>query len=376
MHIGRAFWHRLAAVTGLCLVAASCSAVPGPTPQEQVDQIVAFVEAARGHDFVTEPTVQFLDGATFEAEVLASLAAAEPDVAEDDVLFTALDWITPAQDLVTEYRKAFGGGVVGFYDPVSEALKVRGTSLTPYRREVIAHELTHALDDQIHDLDDITATGLVDEEYLGALVAIEGSAEKVRQRYYNAMSPLEQAASINEQLTAGNDPQLLTVPIALLTLTSVPYVRGPAFSQELINALGNPAGVDESLTRYPDNTEQAFSSTKYLADEPATVVPTPPTDGSAPLVRSGQFGPLPLSLVLREGLVLDALDPATAGWEGGTYATWRDGTASCVRIDVDLDSPAAAGTLQSALGAWASRHAGTTIESPAADQLRLTRCDG
>jgi hypothetical protein len=94
------------------------------------------------------------------------------------------------------------------------------------------------------------------------------------------------------------------------------------------------------------------------------------------LVRSGQFGPLPLSLVLREGLVLDALDPATAGWEGGTYATWRDGTASCVRIDVDLDSPAAAGTLQSALGAWASRHAGTTIESPAADQLRLTRCDG
>ncbi|MBZ0173134.1 MAG: hypothetical protein K8E66_12180, partial [Phycisphaerales bacterium] len=55
------------------------------------------------------------------------------------------------------------------------------------------------------------------------------------------------------------------------------------------------------------------------------------------VVRSGQFGPLPLSLVLREGLVLDALDPATAGWEGGTYVTWRDGTASCVRIDVDLD---------------------------------------
>jgi hypothetical protein len=320
--------------------------------------------------------VQFLDNATFQAEVLANLAAAEADVAEDDVLFTALDWITPGQDLVAEYRKAFGGGVVGFYDPVSEALKVRGTSLTPYRREVIAHELTHALDDQIHDLDDITATGLLDEEYLGALVAIEGSAEKVRQRYYNAMSPLEQAASINEQLTAGNDPQLLTVPIALLTLTSAPYVRGPVLSQELINALGNPAGVDESLTRYPDNTEQAFSTAKYLADEPATAVPAPPTEGGSPVVRSGQFGPLPLSLVLREGLVLDTLDPATAGWEGGTYVTWRDGTASCVRIDVDLDSPTAAGTLQAALATWATRHAGTSIEAPTADQLRLTRCDG
>jgi hypothetical protein len=190
------------------------------------------------------------------------------------------------------------------------------------------------------------------------------------------MNALEQLSSIGEQLTAGGDPQLLTVPIALLTLTSAPYLRGPVLAQELIEALGNPAGVDESLSRYPDNTEQAFSTSKYLADEPATVVPTPPTEGGSPVVRSGQFGPLPLSLVLREGLVLDMLDPATAGWEGGTYVTWRDGTASCVRIDVDLDSPTAAGALKAALDTWATRHAGTSIETPVADQLRLTRCDG
>ena len=366
----------LAALGALGVLASACAAPTPLTPEQQIDQIVAFVETARGHTFLTDPDVQFLDDATFQAEILASLASAEPDVAEDDVLFTAVDWITPAQDLVTEYRKAFGGGVVGFYDPVTKALKVRGTKMTPYRREVIAHELTHALDDQIHDLGDLIGTGLVDEDYLGGLVAVEGSAEKVRQRYYNAMTPLEQFESIGEQLAAGSDPTMLTIPIALLTLTSAPYIRGPVFSQDLINALGVPAGVDLSLSRYPRNTEQAFTTAKFLADETASSVPVPPTDGGAPVVRSGEFGPFPLSLLLREGLALDTLDPATAGWEGGSYATWRDGTASCVRIDSDMDSSSYASTLSGALDGWATRHPGTTVELIGTDVVRVSRCNG
>lgn len=359
----------------LCVIASACAPAPTQTPEEVVAGIIERVEQLRGHEFATEPVVEFLDPATFEADVLANLAAEESDIAPDETAFVALDWIDSSQDLITEYRKTYGGGVVGYYDPTDGTLRVRGTKLTPYRREVIAHELTHALDDQVFDLSDLDAEGLLDAGYLAELIAIEGSAERVRARYAAGFSPLETLQSLQEQLNAGSDPDLLTIPITLLTLTSVPYLRGAVFQRELVATMGNPAGPDESLTRYPANTEQGFDTAKYLADEPAQVVPAPPTDSAAPVVRSGEFGPLLLSLVLREGLVLDRLDPRTEGWDGGRYTSWESTTGSCIRADTRWDSAAQAASIADALGDWGALHGNTMVESPAADEVRFTRCD-
>ncbi len=364
----------LASLLALGVLAAGCATTPPLTPAQQVDQIATFVEHARGHTFTTRPAVQFLSDAAFKADVLANLNASEADVDADDVAFTALGWISPSQDLFDLYKIAFGGGVVGYYDPVSKVLKVRGTTLTPYRREVIAHELTHALDDQVLGLSGLTSTGLVDEHYLAALVAVEGSASKVQQRYVDSMTDLERAQDLIEQLQLSSDPALLTVPITLLTLTSAPYLRGATFEQQLIDRLGNPAGPDLSLTRLPATTEQAFDTDTYLADQPAVPVATPPSDGTA--VRSGPFGQFLLTLLLREGLALDTVDPATHGWAGDAYVTWRDGSRSCLRLDTQMDDPASAGTLEAALDGWATRHAGATVTAIGADTVRVTSCAG
>ncbi|MHB1137873.1 MAG: hypothetical protein ACYC2O_02885 [Microthrixaceae bacterium] len=355
-------------------VAAGC-VPPPPTPEQQVETLVQFVERTRGHEFVTDPVVQFVDPATFQADVLANLAAEEATIAPDDTAFTALDWIDESQDLITEYRKAYGGGVVGYYDPTDATLKVRGTELTPYRREVVVHELTHALDDQIHDLSELSSDGLLDAGYLSQLVAIEGSAERVRQRFVGTFNPIEALQSLAEQLQAGSDPELLTIPITLLTLTSAPYLRGVQFTGDLVRELGNPGGPDLSLTRYPANTEQAFDTAKYLADEAATPVTAPPTEAGAPAVRSGAFDPLLLSLVLRDGLVLNELDPLTRGWDGGTYTSWESTTGACIRVDTVWDTTADAAAMVDALLDWAGRHGGTVVESLAGDSVRFTRCD-
>ncbi len=372
---GRSWIRPLVVGTAMVLLVASACAVP-PTlsPEQHVANIIAFVEKARGHRFITEPVVEFLPDAQFQAEVLDNLNAEKPGVDADDVAFTALGWITPQQDLFSEYAKTFGAGVVGFYDPVSKALKVRGTEMTPYRREVIAHELTHALDDQLHDLSDLTPTGLIDEQYLAALVAVEGSAERVRQRYFDALSPLEKLESINEQLSGGVNPVLLSIPVILLTLTTAPYLRGPVFQQQLAAALGSPAGADASLSTYPTTTEQAFQTHKYLAGEAASAVAVPPTDGGAPTSSSGEFGPLLLSMLLREGLVLDTLDPLTDGWDGAHYVSWREGSRSCARIDIAMDSASENTELQGGLSTWSQRHPGGTVESPTPTSTRVTRC--
>ncbi len=368
----RGLWAIGAAVA---ILAGACTTTPTQTPEQQVNALISFVEAVRGHQFVADPVVEFVDPVAFEAEVLANLALEEASIAPDEAAFKALDWMDGSQDLITEFRKAYGGGVVGFYDPDSDVLKVRGTSLTPYRREVIAHELVHALDDQIHDLSGLSRNGLLDADYISKLIAIEGSAERVRAAYYGSMSPLEQAQSLQEQLNAGGDPDLLTVPITLLTLTTAPYLRGGQFQNEVVAALGNPAGPDQTLTRYPANTEQGFDTSKYLADEAEVAVAAPPTDGGAATVRSGPFGPFLLSLVLREGIVLDALDPLTAGWAGGTYTTWESTGSPCIRFDTEWDSNGAAVDVANALSAWGALHSGALVEMPTVTSVRLTRCD-
>ena len=370
----RRFGVALAAVGAMVAVLSGCTASPVLTPEEQVDQIVQFVEVVRGHEFVTPPVVEFLSDTDFRAEVLASLDAAKPGVDADEVAFTALGWIQPGVSLWQQYQIAFGGGVVGFYDPISKELKVRGTDLTPYRREVIAHELTHALDDQLFDLNDISSDGLIDEDYLAALVAIEGSASEVQRRYFDSMSDFDRLQDLAEQLQLGSDPALLQVPITLLTLTSAPYLRGAVFQDELIAALGNPAGPDLSLTRYPATTEQAFDTARFLADEPAVAVPTPPAGGA--VVRSGPFGQFMLTLLLREGLALDAVDPVTVGWAGDAYVTWTDGTADCLRLDTRMDTAEQATALAGALTTWSGRHPGATVEATAPDTVRLTSCAG
>ncbi len=356
-------------------LAAGCVPPPPPTAEQQVATLVQFVEQTRGHEFVTDPVVEFVDPATFEADVLANLAAEETAIAPDDTAFTALDWIDESQDLITEYRKAYGGGVVGYYDPSDATLRVRGTELTPYRREVVVHELTHALDDQVHDLSELSSEGLLDSQYLAKLVAIEGSAERVRRRFVDTLNPIEALQSLAEQLAASDDPELLTIPITLLTLTSAPYLRGVQFTAELVTQLGNPAGPDLSLTRYPANAEQAFDTTKFLAEESAVAVVAPPTDAGAPAVRSGVFDPLLLSLVLRDGLVLAELDPVTDGWNGGSYTSWESTTGACIRVDTAWESPEDAASIVSALADWADRHGGTLVETFPDGSVRFTRCD-
>ncbi|CAN5523099.1 hypothetical protein BH10ACT3_BH10ACT3_22280 [soil metagenome] len=353
-------------------LSACAPAAPPLSAEGQVAQIVQFVETARGHEFVTTPDVEFLSDADFRAEVLASVVAAEPAVDQAEVAFAALGWIAPEDDLYAKYQIAFGGGVVGFYDPATKVLKVRGTDLTPYRREVIAHELTHALDDQIHDLGDLEEGPLLDEGNFASLVAVEGSASLVQQAYVASMSPLEQIQDLIEQLELGSDPELLTVPLALLSFTSATYLRGATFQNELVAALGNPAGPDQSLTRYPATAEQAYDTSKYLADEPAVVVATPPADGT--VVTSGTWGQYLLSLLLDHGLTLDQLSAPTQGWAGDAHVTWTDGPQRCFRLDTRMDSDAQAATLHGALVDWASTATDAQVVDLDPTTVRLTSC--
>jgi hypothetical protein len=360
----------------LAVLAVACATPPTGTPQEQVDQLIPYVERVREHDFLTAPSITLMTPAAFETAILAQVAPGEVFVTSDDVLFTALDWITPTVDLVTEFRKIYSKGEVAFYDEAANTVRVKGTTApTPFRREMIVRELTKALDDQVHDTT-LPNASLLDEANLGALTAVHGTAEQVRTAYHNTLAPADQLSSLNEQASILSSSPVASIPDPLLYLTYAPASRGVKLIQDLIDGFGKPTGPDLALAVYPDNTEQGYDTPKYLVDQGASFVAVPPTDGGAPVVRSGTIGPLSISLMLKGGVVTDTLHAAVAGWQGGSYATWIDGTSNCARIDIDMDSAADATTLQTALNTWAGNHAGAVVELLGADVVRVTRCEG
>lgn len=350
-------------------VAVAGCVPPAPTPQQQVDQLIDFVERTRGRSFLERPDVEFVPDAVFREHVLDAVAAAEPGLDVDEVAFHALKWLAPGDDLFEKYQIAFGNGVVGFYDPVTKVLEVRGSELTPYRREVVVHELTHALDDQLHDLNVSFGDGVLDEDQTAFLVAVEGSAERVRNRYSQSLSAVEQLQSLGEQLSFPLDPELVTVPIALLSLSQAPYLQGPNF----VGGLGGNAGIDAMFDRYPDTAEEAWDAGKYLADEGAVAVPTPPAEGT--IVATGTWGRFLMTLVINSGISIDAsVDPRTDGWAGDAFVTWRDGPTSCLRVDTRSDSAEQSSTLRGAIDAWAATHGRATTEALDATTVRLTAC--
>lgn len=349
---------------------AACAPQPPPlTPQQQVDQIIEFVEASRGHEFVVRPDVEFVPDAEFQQHVLDAVAAAEPGLDVDEVAFKALGWMAPDDDLFEKYRVAFGSAVVGFYDPVSKVLEVRGDELTPYRREVVAHELTHALDDQLFDLNESFGDGVLAERQQAFLVAVEGDAVFTQRAYAATMSPAEQLQSLAEQLAFPIPPELLSVPIALLSISQAPYLQGPNF----VGGLGGNAGIDAMFSDYPDSTEQAWDPAKYLANDAPVAVATPPADGT--VVATGTWGRFNMTLVLAEGISLDAsVDPATDGWAGDAFVTWTAGSERCIRIDTRSDTPAQATALLGALTTWSSNRVDASAEALDATTTRVTSC--
>lgn len=373
----------LAVLVVTSVIAASCAAPPQPlTRDQQVDELISFVEAKRGHKFVTPPTVTFVPDAEFRMHVLDAVEAAAPELAIDEVAFKALGWMSPSADLFELYRVAFGGSVVGFYDPDSKVLEVRGSDLTPYRREVVVHELTHALDDQLFGLDEAKGPGVLDEAQLSYLIAVEGDAAHVQRKYVRTMNPFDQLASIAEQLSFPVDDEMLGVPVALLSISQTPYLRGPDF----VSRLGGMDAVDAMFERFPSTTEQAWDVAKYLADEPAEHVDVPPVgtldadgtpvddDGENTTVASGSWGQFLTSLILTDGVNIDArIKSVTNGWAGDAFVTWTSGDTSCIRIDTRQDDAGSSDRLGSALDKWASR-TGATLDRLDETTTRLTRC--
>jgi hypothetical protein len=342
-----------------------------------IDVAIAFVEAERDHRFVERPVVDALADAEFVAsyEALLDEAFAEDPAAVEaaTVVYRALGLIAPDQDIETVERSFGAEGVLGYYNPETNELVVRGAALTPYFRTILVHELAHALDDQLFELHRPEYDDADDEVGFGLSAVAEGNARRVEYAYRAAMSEDERDASDREEMLYGAGIDFSMFTDSYLLLQFAPYDFGEQFVAGLLEER-DEAGVDQALQDPPTTSEQVIDLDAYLRGESGVEIDRPVADPDGVVVEDGVMGQVAILAVLYGAVGYEDAFAASDGWSGDWYVAWTQGSRSCLRVAIVMEGQGEADELRDVFEVWADDGAGdTTIEQDGA-RVEVTNC--
>ena len=233
-----------------------------------------------------------------------------------------------------EYRafliKLLTEQVAGYYDPKAQQFYLADWIDLDGQKPVMAHELTHALQDQHFNLKRFEKWPKGDSDAeLAAHALIEGDAT-LAMTLYLAKNPLVALAfirSLGSQQAASE--QFNQAPRALKESLLFPYVQGSAWATQLYKR-GGWEMVSQAYKKLPQSTEQILHAEKYFANEaPEKLVLPEFKNALGPEWRridydvNGEWG---CYLILDEFLKDETGSKrAAAGWNGDRFALYEAG---------------------------------------------------
>jgi len=318
---------------------------------KQVAQIRGF---GYDHPVVAEPVSQ----AEIGRDVVAYTDQAYPkgQYARRSIAWDTIGVVPDGTDLRAAYEGYGSSQVIGYYDTITGTLKFTGSaSPSPLERITLAHELTHAIDDQRFGLERLDELGAEcrDEDSAAATALVEGNATFFMLRWAQTFLTAAQQVQVGVE-AAQQDTSTDGIPPFLVRLEAFPYQQGMTFVSAL-DSRGGLKAVDQAFEHLPVSTEQIIHPERYPNDAPTPVnVP----DLSAELGEGWKdldvmtIGEEWLQIAL--GLRLDPSQASTAaaGWDGGTYRAWSNGDASAVVLSTVWDTVADASQFADAMNAW------------------------
>ena len=363
----------LVADVAAVLVVANRNRVHTPAALKGVlPELRDFVERTRGLSFKEGVDVFLLDDDEFDAALLRlGAAATDPLRYYEESRFLvgflkALGLV--GRDFQLSSVEAAGiETLLGLYDPNEKEIIVRRRLEGPLLRRVLAHELTHALDDQHFPLQE-TRVDLRTEQARALQALVEGDAGYVDELYRAQLPPEAQNAA--DGAVEGLDAVPATAG-PFLALLAFPYASGPGFVQALVERGGSSA-VDAAFRSPPATSEEILHPELFL-EQRSSVVPVRRPTPKGPLLGLGVLGELGLRLVLGETLDAPAAAAAAAGWGGDQYVAWSENERVCVQVDLAMDSAQDVKEVRDGLRRWAAAHPDAEIKSQG-DLTTLTRC--
>ena len=350
--------------------------VPAPTATAEavaaeVAELKRFVEAQRGLQFRSEVPATVLDDQAFTDRLLAELEPDLPLLAQRARVLATLGLVGPGENVVDATVGLIVTSALGFYDPASGEVVVRGEQLDPLVRRTLVHELVHALDDQWFDLDRPNGGWFADDT-LGISAVSEGNAMRIDQRWVDTLDPDSRRDLLRREVAASGQTDLNAVPWAVVELLSASYLYGPALVGT-VEAIGGEQAIDVALTEPPPSSAAVLWPELYVADVRPTDVPPPPVEGTP--LDQGVLGELTLRLALSTAVRSDVAIAAARAWRGDTYVAWsNDQGADCITVDTETDNAEQADRLREAISELAAVLPDASWQRVGDDTVRLTSC--
>jgi hypothetical protein len=372
----------IGAVFPVAQVAAAEPAAP-PTWDPRVLPVAQEVEKLRGLSFKHPVHVDFLSDGAFRERILdtADLSDDElADVRRSEAALRAIGLFPRDVDLLDAQRSLRAAGTLAFYDPRTKRATVRGKRLGVMARVTLAHELTHALQDQHFDLGAMLRNAERRHGSTALRALVEGDAVRVQNRYVESLSADAQEEYQRARSTAAggalDEARSKGVPDSLVVFFQTPYTLGPSMLQ-LVQAARGDAAIDD-LFREPPVDDAAFVTPVTLVDRSETREVLPPAlrEGEERDGRTDSFGSFALYLMLAAHGDPVATLPIVDGWGGDSMVSFRRDGASCLRANIAGRNAAAQAAIDDALARWvAAAPAGSAQLDHDAGLATLTACD-
>jgi hypothetical protein len=242
-------------------------------------------------------------------------------------------------DLLTEQ-------IAGLYDPKAKEFYIADW-MDPKEQEVVmAHELTHALQDQHYRIDSWRDAAKPNDDAETARDAVlEGSATAAMIDYglRQQGSNLDAVAGTNISLSSllGNldsSPLLAKAPAFLRDSLEFPYGAGADFCMEVLRKGGGWKGFDSLFQKPPASTQQILHPGLYFRGVMPTAVTLPDLSTSMSKgwknLDSNIMGEFGLQEFLKEFLSEDRADDLAPLWKGDRYTIYEKKDAKDTREDL------------------------------------------
>jgi len=368
-----------------CASGTPAALVPGDGPtaaqsakaQQELQAVAAEVQAdiekLRGVKFPKPVPVQVSDKAALLA-YFKERAALEttPDREQFNETCAKLLGLVPEDmDLHAVTEAFFVSQIGGFYDPPSKTFHIIDSFNAKLGRLIMSHELVHALDDQLYDLDGTIRRLKDDTDAIGAYMSLcEGSATYTmtawQMGHMSSLDPslLEELQDLTNASTDGV-PALVWKPAFASYFAGQTFVnagaarpkhqRGtdappaPSYTQQLERAFRSP----------PASTEQILHPEKYWdatqRDDPRTIeIDATRAPAGWTVLGTDTLGELHLALLttpLAERTNVDAknalaimsltyTNDAAAGWDGDRVVLLVNGDARFLQLVTAWDTEA------------------------------------
>lgn len=245
--------------------------------------------------------------------------------------------------------KANGKQIAAYYDFDTKTISMLNWIPLEQQAPILAHELTHALQDQNYGLKnwlkipDDANPGQVhsseedanDEIPTARRAVVEGQAQVVFVDYL--LQPLgrtlQNSPGVIYQMedpavkAVADSEMLHNAPMIIREMGTFPYVAGLIFEGELLQKGGKPLAFAGAFTRPPRSTHEVLQPKAYLEHEKMPPLKLPDVQGllgsQYSVYDSGGMGELDMRALLEQYGDRKTADEISADWMGGRYVSFR-----------------------------------------------------